>query len=103
MSAPRLEAIAPIGTRPVTGFWNGHDPKTGRKLGYETRDVPAYPEHPRGQALAKLRRDHSISLGNAARLLALTPEQLSGLEHGRYRFIDESEWDKAKTILEGYA
>lgn len=100
--ADRIESVEPIGTKTVNAFWDGHDEHGKHVGGFGPIERPEYPPNPHGEALARLRKASAIGLSTAARLLALTPEQLSGIERGRYRFAEEAEWEKAATILRGY-
>lgn len=92
---PRLLRVSPVGTRSATGFWDGRDPKTGQSIGgFGTREMPNYPDSPRGKVLGEKRRARMLGLRDCARIAGLTAEEFSGLEHGRYTFADETEWER---------
>jgi hypothetical protein len=87
--------------RNVTGFWDGRDPQTGEDIGgYGTIQMPEYPPSKRGEALRAARVNGSVSLRVMALAMCLPAENYSGLERGKYEFIDESEWDRAMRLVE---
>jgi len=89
-----VELVAPIGER------------TGRALvrrqdgcSMENVTTPVYPPSILGADLRGLRLDADLSQGEAAKLLGIGASQYSGLEHGRLRFIDGDDWNRAFALL----
>ncbi len=93
----QIKKVAPIGTRTGVAFVNRGDGRGGAEM--VTSDV--YPPDPRGDVLRKARVSAKpfVRLGSGAARLGLTAEQLSGLEHGRYAFVDEDDWQRAADVL----
>lgn len=56
--------------------------------------------HPnaRGEALYRARNDLGLWRENAARLLGITPHELSALETGRAVFEDPADWERAVDV-----
>lgn len=52
--------------------------------------IPTYPASPKGLILRSVRLLCDLSMGDAARLLGLTPVQYSGLENGSFDLSDEA-------------
>jgi len=89
----RLFDVPPVGSREVTGFVC-----TADGTGIARVDLPVYPAHPKGEALAATRKALGLGLRDAADRLGLRPSQVSGLEHGSLRVVD---WDEAFARLRG--
>jgi len=77
--------VEPIGERDTQGFAHYSD-----GCRWVNVRVPVFPPSPDGDALRDVRR--LIGLGEAARHVNLTPEQMSGLERGRYT-LTNPEWN----------
>lgn len=94
--------VAPTGTRTSNCFWDGHD-KQGKAIGgFGPVELKTYPPHPRGEELARIRKAGYVNLGLAAGLLGIRVVEMSGLEHGRFTFETDAEWDKAESMLRSY-
>lgn len=65
----------------------------------EFADRPTYARDPRGDAFRRARQDAGIFLVDAARILGITVVDVSGLEHGRVRFVDDGDWERAMRIV----
>lgn len=96
---PRLVRVESIGTRTFNAFWSGHDDAGKPVGGFGPVTQPAYPPSPRGERLAAERKRGMVGLMRAAAALGLTAENLSGVERGRYVFVDEQDWDRAEAAL----
>jgi len=70
----------------------------GRCGGLQEIECYDYPPSPEGERLRQARRTAGIGLGEAARLLGLTPAGVSGLEQGRYT-LTRPQWALALTAL----
>jgi hypothetical protein len=66
----------------------------------ELRGQPVYLETNVSHDFNFARRAADLSLGEAARLLGLTPSEVSGLESGSHTFIDPEMWTKAMEALD---
>lgn len=82
--------VSPIGTRRAGGFQHHTDGSVTTEW-----DEPVYQPHPQGKALRDERVAAKMGLRAASTLLGLSPEIVSGLEHGRYTFVDADDWDIA--------
>lgn len=61
--------------------------------------LPVYPPSPRGEALRAARIAAGLTLRHGARLLGISPTQLSGLQEGSLVLASEAEWDEAERVL----
>lgn len=88
--------VAPIGSHETVAHVNrGH-----LGSGFEVIAVDDYPPHPRGDALRAARVDVSLGLRDAAKILGVTPVDLSAVEHGRASFASDAEWDRALAMIQ---
>lgn len=102
MIAIELVDVEPIGTHAGFAFYNNGPDYRTHTSGPVT--LPTYPE-PCGEAvrLRETRVALRLGLGAAARRLGLTTAQFSGLERGRLRPADESNWPGIITRLSNLA
>lgn len=84
MTPPRIIPVTPLRWEKHFAFVNPG--------GAQMVDTPIYPEHPRGETLRSLRMACDIYMRDAGRLVGITAEQLSGLEHGRYTLENDTVW-----------
>jgi hypothetical protein len=82
------QPVPPIGKRKTAAFVTRTDGCCG---GLQEIEVNDYPEAPLGKVLRASRVAARLSLGDVGRLFSLNPEQVSGLETGRYSLTD-TEW-----------
>jgi hypothetical protein len=95
----QIKKVEPIGKRKGGAFVS----RTNGTGGYEILEFNVYPDAPGGEALRAARVDrelrHHVTLRIGAARLGLTAEQLSGIEHGRYTFVDPADFDRAAEVL----
>lgn len=74
-----------------------------RLSGVELVTSEAHPDSPEGVRLRALRSaaQPHVSMGQAARRLGMTVTQYSGLETGRYTFLDPVDWETAAEVITG--
>ncbi len=100
MIAIELVDVEPIGMKRVFCFENrGPDYRT-HTSGWRT--LPEYPPpSPEAERLHELRMRHFVTLGELARAMGVAAPTTSGLERGRVRPADPSDWDRIYAVVIG--
>ncbi len=93
----RIIAVTPIGEAETVAFVRRSDGTSAA----EEMTVQRYPPSPEGDALRAFRCDGDphLSLGDAGRLLGMSPADVSGLEMGRKTFTDPEDWKRIRAVL----
>ena len=86
-----ITPIAPVGKRLASGFVRRAD---GCSVG--TFETDEYPASPAGEHFRKLRIGRDLSLRETARILGISPVDLSALENGRA----STDWDAMEDLLD---
>ncbi len=73
--------------------------RSGGDCKFQPLTEPTYPPHPEGEAFRAQRVHYGWSLRRAAEALGLSPLQVSGLEFGRYTFVDPNDWNEARDFF----
>lgn len=95
MAPIRIRPVAPIGTRPASGFVDYADGHGA----FESWEEPVYPPSPDGAALHAKRLSLDMSLRECAKLLGMKAVDLSSLEWGRAAF-EEGAFEEAMRRIE---
>ena len=90
--------IAPVGSRESVAFVT----RAGVGCGLESVSLPTYEPHPH-QALREHRLAVGLTLRDAASALGLRAVEVSEIERGARRFVDEAEWGAAICALRSFA
>ena len=90
--------LAPIGTRDSVAFVT----RAGVGCGLESVSLPTYAPHPH-QAMREHRLAVGLTLSDAASALCLRAVEVSEIERGARRFVDEAEWGAAICALRSFA
>jgi len=98
-----IEQVKPIGERESPAFVDGVT-ESGEDFGeFRLMKFPVYPPAPRGATLRAFRVGGPgaayVSIFEAAKLLGLKAVDVSALERGAARFVDEADWERAAKVL----
>lgn len=100
---PPLQIIprAPVGKRGTWAFVDRRDGSGsyGLRGSFEQITLNDYAPSPNGERLRTARAHADLSLGDTARALGLTSQQVSGLECGRYDLSDD-DWQRVMDAID---